>query len=89
MDGPHVNKSFANKFKAALNAIATLFIDIGTCPLHTANNAFSDGLKCLKDSIDLDEIAIDFHFYFSSILPLEGGTTKTFPPLHKLHCILY
>ena len=59
-----MNKSFASKLKAALNAIATSFIDIGTCALHTADNAFSDGLNYLKDSIDLDEIIIDFHFTF-------------------------
>ena len=64
MDGPILNKSFASKLKAVLNAIATLFIDIGTCPLHTANNTFSDDLKYLKDSIDLDEFGIYFHFFF-------------------------
>ena len=47
-----------------MNVIAISFIDIGTCSLHTANNAFSDGLRYLKDSVDLDEIAIDFHFFF-------------------------
>ena len=64
MDGPNLNKSFASKLKAVLNAIATLFIDIGTCPLHTANNAFSDDLNYLKNSIDLDEFGIYFHFFF-------------------------
>ena len=28
---------------------ATSFIDIGSCPLHSANNVFSEGLKLLKD----------------------------------------
>ena len=86
MDGPNLNKFFASKLKAVLNAIATLFIDIGTCPLHTANNAFSNDLKYLKDSIDLGEFGIYFHF-FSNILLLEGKTIKMFPPLQKLHYI--
>ena len=87
MDGPNVNKSFTKKSIAALNVIAISFIDIGTCSLHTANNAFSDGLKYLKDSVYLDEIAIDFHF-FSNILQLERKTIKKFPALQKLHRIL-
>ena len=50
MDGPSVNKSFADKLKTTLKANnATSFIDIGSCPLHSANNAFSEGLKLLKD----------------------------------------
>ena len=50
MDRPSVNKSFADKLKTTLKANnATSFIDIGSCPLHSANNAFSEGLKPLKD----------------------------------------
>jgi hypothetical protein len=65
MDGPAVNKSFADKLKTTLNNTdATSFIDIGSCPLHSANNAFSDGLKKLRETINLDQIAIDTHFFF-------------------------
>jgi len=65
MDGPAVNKSFSDKLKTTLNNTdATSFIDIGSCPLHSANNAFSDGLKYLKETINLDQIAIDLHFFF-------------------------
>ena len=62
MDRPSVNKSFADKLKTTLKANnATSFIDIGSCPLHSANNAFSEGLKLLKDYINLDQIALDLH----------------------------
>ena len=50
IDGPTVNKSFAGKLKTTLKANnATSFIDIGSCPLHSANNAFSEILELLKD----------------------------------------
>ena len=32
-----------------MNAVAISFINIGTCPLHTANIEVSDGQKYLKD----------------------------------------
>ena len=63
MDGPSVNKSFAEQLKIALDADSTSFIDIGSCPLHIANNAFLEGLKQLKDSVNLDQFAIDLHFF--------------------------
>ena len=65
MDGPSVNKSFAEKLKISLNdEDSTSFIDIGSCSLHIANNGYSVGLKHLKDSVDLDQFAIDLHFFF-------------------------
>ena len=43
MDGPSVNKSFTDKLKTTLKASnARSFIDIGSCPVHSANNAFSE-----------------------------------------------
>ena len=65
MDGLSVNKSFADKLKIKLKANnATSFIDIGSCPLHSVNNAFSEGHKLLKDCINLEQIALDLHFLF-------------------------
>lgn len=64
MDGPSVNKSFSEKLKAALKASNTTFIDVGSCSLHSANNAFSEGLKLLNVCINLDQVAIDLHFFF-------------------------
>ena len=40
------------------------FIDIGTCPLHIANNAFKTILKKLKPVIDLDQVATGLYFFF-------------------------
>ena len=52
MDWPSVNKSFANKLKTTLKANnTTSFIDIGSCPLYSANNVFSEGLSLLNDYI--------------------------------------
>ena len=64
MDGPCVNRSFEKKLKARLEEIyATQILDIGTCSLHIVNNAFLEGLKELKNEINLDEFAIDLHFF--------------------------
>ena len=78
MDRPSVNKSFADKLKTTLKANnATSFIDIGSCPLHSANNAFSEGLKLLKDYINLDQIALDLHF-LKNFLQLDGKAIKEY-----------
>ena len=64
MDGPSVNRSFEKKLKARLEEnYATQILDIGTCSLHIVNNAFLEGLKELKRVINLDEFAIDLHFF--------------------------
>ena len=65
MDGPSVNKSFTDKLKTTLKANnARSFIDIGSCPVHSANNAFSEEIKPFKDCINPDQIALDLHFFF-------------------------
>ena len=65
MDGPNVNKSFEKKLATKLkNHFSTSFISMGSCALHTTNNAFGEGIKCLKAVIDLDQFAIDMHFFF-------------------------
>ena len=78
MDGPSVNKSFADKLNTTLKANnATTVIDISSSPLHSGNNAFSEGLKLLKDCINLDQIALDLHF-FKNFLQLDGKTIKEY-----------
>lgn len=65
MDGPSVNKSFEQKVKRELDQKHfTTILDVGTCSLHSVNNAFGEGIKRLKSLIDLDEFAIDLHFFF-------------------------
>ena len=44
---------------------ATHFLDVGTCSVHIANNAFlEESIKCLKDNVNIDQFAIDLHFFF-------------------------
>ena len=67
LDGPRVNEKFINDLKNELEAKAgTTFLDIGTCNLHAVNNGFGKGLQLFKDEeiIDLDQFAIDLHFFF-------------------------
>ena len=39
-------------------------LNLGTCALHTVNNAFGKLVKTLSEIVDLDQMAIDFHFFF-------------------------
>ena len=65
MDGPNVSKSFAEKLSVELKSVDnTSYIDVGSCSLHTCNNAFAEALKTLKETINLDQIPIDLHFFF-------------------------
>ena len=68
MDGPSVNKSFEQKVKKELGETHyTTILDIGTCSLHSVNNAFGEGIKTMKSLIDLDEFAIDLHFFLNTL----------------------
>ena len=70
IDGPNVNLLFKNKLKEEFS-----IIEVGNYPLHIVNNAFGKGVEALMESIvDLDEMAIDFHF-FSSIRLLGENST--------------
>jgi hypothetical protein len=66
MDGPNVNKKFERELLEQFeNNDISKFITIGSCALHTVNNAFGKGLKELKAAeMDLDQFAIDLHFFF-------------------------
>lgn len=60
MDGPNVNILFQKKL---LNDLS--IINIGTCPLHVVSIGFGKAVLSIKGSIvDLDEMAIDFYFFF-------------------------
>ena len=39
-------------------------MDVGTCSIHIANNAFLEGIECLKDNVNVDQFVIDLHFFF-------------------------
>ena len=51
-DGPNVNKSFKSKLAEELQKRGTAyFLDVGTRSMLIANNAFLEGIKCLKDNV--------------------------------------
>ena len=55
------NQNLPKSFKKG----ATHFLDVGTCSVHIANNAFlEESIKCLKDNVNIDQFAIDLHFFF-------------------------
>ena len=65
IDDPNVNKSFKSKLAGELQSRgATHFLDVGTCSIHVANNAFLEGIKSLKDNVDVDQFAIELNFFF-------------------------
>ena len=64
IDGPNVNKSFKSKLAEELQKRgATHFLDVGTCSIHVANKAFLEGIKCLKNNVNVDQFATDLHFF--------------------------
>ena len=64
INGSNLNKSFKSKLSEELQKVATHFLDVGTCSIHIVNNAFVEGIKCLKDNVIVDPFAIDLHFFF-------------------------
>ena len=66
IDSPNVNKSFKSLIDELQKRGATHFLDVGTCSIHIANNTFLEGIKCLKDNVNVDQFAIDLHFFFKS-----------------------
>ena len=79
MDGPNVNKKYEQLLESHLGKEKkTTFIKIGSCNLHAVNNSFGNGLKSLKeDIIDLDQFAIDLHFFFKLSAARREDCSKT------------
>ena len=69
MDGPNINVKFQIlPLQSNLLAEAkTIFLNIGTCPLHMVHNAFRNGVSSL--ACNVDQFAVDIHL-FSSCHPL-------------------
>lgn len=62
MDGPNTNKSFEGMLKKTLDEeYSTSLIEIGSCMLHHAHNAFQAGLKRIL--FDFDGFASDLAFF--------------------------
>ena len=64
MDGPSANKKFENSLEKDLVTKGTNLLSVDTCTLHIANNSFAELLKELKKVVDLDQLALDLHFFF-------------------------
>ena len=56
MSTNHSNQNLPKSFK---KRGATHFFDVGTCSIHIVNNAFLEGIKCLKDNVLVDPFAVD------------------------------
>lgn len=71
MDGANVNLLFQSKFRDELSIRY-----FNTCPLHIGTSAFGKAVKSLKESVvNLDGMAIDFHFVKYFAAPREQYTT--------------
>ena len=66
MDGPSVNLKFLRELLAELDKHKqTTLINVGTCTLHTVNNAFAKGMCYIDKQLDFDhQLALDINFFF-------------------------
>ena len=66
MDGPSVNKLFETELVKKLEKEKgnSFLSQIGFCVLHTVNNSFGEGLKQLKETINIEQLLIDLFFFF-------------------------
>ena len=66
MDGPSVNKAFEESLidKLEKEKGNSFLAKIGFCVLHTVNNSFGEGLKQLKETINIEQLLIDLYFFF-------------------------
>ena len=65
MGGPSVNLAFQNiLIKELKGKYYATFIYLVTCSIHSANNRFGELAKEIDDIVELDQMAINFHFFF-------------------------
>ena len=65
MDGPNVNKSFEQKLVEKLEKDkGNSFVSLALCALHTMNNGFGEGLKQLKETLNIKQLLIYVYFFF-------------------------
>ena len=65
VDGSNLNKSFERKFVIKLEKDkGNSFLSLGSCALHSVNNGFGEGLKQLKETLDVKQLLIDIYFFF-------------------------
>ena len=74
MDGPSVNKSFERKLISKLEKEkGNIFFSIGSCCLHTVNNAFGAGMTDISEYLDIEQFLTDV--FFSSRTPQQEEKT--------------
>ena len=67
MDGSNLDMSFEKKLATELEELkSTSFISIGSCALHTVSNGFGERMRSLRSVIDLDQFAINLHFFLNT-----------------------
>ena len=65
MDSPNVNSAFKNLvIKELKEKYHTTLADLGTGSFHSAKNGFGKLIKEVDDIVELEKMAIDFHFFF-------------------------
>ena len=63
VDGPNVNKSFERKLVIKLKKDkGNSFLSLRSCALHSVNNGFGEGLRQLKETLDVEQLLIDIYF---------------------------
>ena len=60
MSTNHSNQNLPKSFKKEVPHTSWMLVHV----IHIANNAFLEGIKCSKDSVNVDQCAIDLHFFF-------------------------
>ena len=66
MAGPRMNRAFVRELEIELTNSSSSFLSKGSCPLHNVNNGFGKGMQALSHMINLDQFAIDIHFFFKN-----------------------
>ena len=57
----HSNQNSLKNFKKDAPPTSLILVHV---LIHIANNTFLEGTKCLKDNVNVDQFAIDLHFFF-------------------------
>ena len=74
------NNSNQNSLKSFKKEVPPTSLILVHVLIHIANNAFLEGTKCLKDNVNVDQFAIDLHFFFK----LSAVRREYYRVLHKL-----
>ena len=75
MDGSNVNLQIQQDLEPHFEETASqIFLGIDTCTLHKAHMSIKKGVTKLQ--IDIDQFAVDLHFFSNFLLPVEKIARK-------------